>query len=256
MADPIIVLLIDDQPMIGEAVRRMLASETEIAFHYCNNPTQALKMATDCHPTVILQDLVMPEIDGLLLVKFLRTKNSLTRDVPLIVLSTKEDPVIKAKAFELGANDYLVKLPDSRELIARIRYHSKAYMDGLKRQEAEAQLKAENIRQAQYIEQVDKVTNAAVDVEKDNYQPESLTDVAARSDALGQLARVFQRMAKEIYQREKRLKQQIQELRIEIDQSKKARQVAEITETDYFQQLQVKAKNLRNKSSKAEDVNP
>ena len=66
--------------------------------------------------------------------------------MPLIVLSSKEEPVIKAKAFALGANDYVVKLPDKAELIARIRYHSKAYVNLLKRQEAEAILQADNVR--------------------------------------------------------------------------------------------------------------
>jgi len=131
----ITVLLIDDQEMIGEAVRRMLSGEHDIVFHYCQDPARAIKTALELTPTVILQDLVMPEIDGLTLVKFFRA-NSRTRDIPLIVLSTKEEPKIKAEAFALGANDYLVKLPDKIELIARIRYHSKGYINLLQRNEA------------------------------------------------------------------------------------------------------------------------
>ncbi len=150
--DRITVLLIDDQPMIAEAVRRMLASETDINFHYCSNPTQALKIARSCQPTIILQDLVMPEMEGLVLVRFLRAENSPTKDVPLIVLSSKEEPVIKAKAFALGANDYIVKLPDKLELIARIRYHSQAYVNLLKRKEAEAILQADNLRMRKELE--------------------------------------------------------------------------------------------------------
>lgn len=150
--DPITVLLIDDQPMIAEAVRRMLASQTDINFHYCSNPTQALKIARSCQPTIILQDLVMPEMEGLVLVRFLRAENSPTKDVPLIVLSSKEEPVIKAKAFALGANDYIVKLPDKLELIARIRYHSQAYVNLIKRKEAEAILQADNLRMRKELE--------------------------------------------------------------------------------------------------------
>ncbi len=150
--DPITVLLIDDQPMIAEAVRRMLLPEKDITFHYCNNPTQAIKVAKSCQPTVILQDLVMPEMEGLVLVQFLRAHNAPTKYVPLIVLSSKEEPIIKAKAFALGANDYVVKLPDAAELIARIRYHSKAYVNLLKRQEAEAILQSENFRMAKELD--------------------------------------------------------------------------------------------------------
>ncbi len=129
------VLLVDDQPIIGEAVRRMLAGEDDIAFHYCNDATRAVDRANEIGPTVILQDLVMPDIDGLTLVRLFR-ENEATRETPMIVLSTKEEPKIKAEAFGLGANDYLVKLPDRLELIARIRYHSKGYINLLQRNEA------------------------------------------------------------------------------------------------------------------------
>ena len=132
---PITVLLVDDQPIIGEAVQKMLAAEKDVTFHYCRDPTQAIKWANLLAPTVILQDLVMPEIEGLTLVRYFRT-NSATREVPLIVLSTKEEPEIKAEAFALGANDYLVKLPARLELLARIRYHSRAYINFLERNEA------------------------------------------------------------------------------------------------------------------------
>jgi adenylate cyclase len=212
MDEQITVLLIDDQAMIAEAIRRMLAPENDISFHYCNDPTQAFKAAADCQPTVILQDLVMPQMEGLLLVEFWRSHDAATCHTPLIVLSSKEDPVIKAKAFDLGANDYLVKLPDARELIARIRYHSKAYINFLKRQEAEALFKAEILRQAAYIEQVGKVTTAASDVEQNAFRPDKLSEVSQRSDELGQLARVFTNMVKTIEAREAEMIQANQKL--------------------------------------------
>lgn len=121
-----IVLLVDDQIIVAEAVRRLFAHEPDIAFHYCAKPQEAVERATALHPTVILQDLVMPEVDGLELVRQYRA-NPATAETPIIVLSTKEDPVTKSRAFGGGANDYLVKLPDRIELLARIRYHSKAY---------------------------------------------------------------------------------------------------------------------------------
>ena len=131
----ITVLLIDDQPMIAEAVRRALSSEEDIEFHYCQEPTRAIKLAAEINTTVILQDLVMPEIDGLMMVRYFRVNNA-TSKIPIIVLSTKEEASIKSEAFKLGANDYLVKLPDRIELIARIRYHSRAYINQLERDEA------------------------------------------------------------------------------------------------------------------------
>jgi len=124
---PVTVLMVDDQAMVGEAVRRMMADQPDIKFHFCSDPTKAMQMAREIQPTVILQDLVMPEVDGLQLVKFFRA-NASTRDVPMIVLSSREEPETKYKAFQLGANDYMVKLPDKLEVVARIRYHSRAYI--------------------------------------------------------------------------------------------------------------------------------
>ena len=144
------VLLIDDQAMVGEAVRRMVAGEEDIVFHYCQDPTAALQTAAEIKPTVILQDLVMPEVDGLTLVKYFRA-NDKTRDIPLIVLSTKEEPAVKAEAFALGANDYLVKLPDRIELLARIRHHSQGYINLLERNEAMKRLVDELHEAAAYV---------------------------------------------------------------------------------------------------------
>jgi sigma-B regulation protein RsbU (phosphoserine phosphatase) len=151
------VLLIDDQAMVGETVRRMLAPEADIVFQFCQDPTKALPLAAEWSPTVILQDLVMPEVDGLALVRFFRAHPKL-KDIPLIVLSSKEEAVTKAEAFALGANDYLVKLPDRIELVARIRYHSKGYINLLQRNEAyQALLKSQQelandvARAAEYV---------------------------------------------------------------------------------------------------------
>lgn len=134
------VLLVDDQPMIAEAVRRALEGEKDIEFHYCQDPSKAIKIANRIHPTIILQDLVMPEVNGLMMVKFFRV-NKETNQIPIIILSTKEDPKVKSEAFGLGVNDYLVKLPDKIELIARLRYHSTAYLYHRQRDEAFAALK-------------------------------------------------------------------------------------------------------------------
>ena len=133
------VLVVDDQPIVVESIRRILSSETDIKIHACNDPTLALSTAAELKPTVILQDLIMPDVDGLMLVKFFRA-HPVTKEIPIIVLSSKEDAKTKASAFTSGANDYLVKLPDPIELAARLRYHSQAYCNLLKRNEAEQTL--------------------------------------------------------------------------------------------------------------------
>ena len=98
----------------------------------------------------------------------------------------------------------------------------------------------------QYMQQFAKLTAAAAAIEAGIYEPECLDEVAARADALGQLARLFQRMERAVSAREQRLRQEVQELRIVIDEARQARQVAEITESEYFQHLRGQADQLRN----------
>jgi two-component system chemotaxis family response regulator WspR len=142
------VLLVDDQLIIVEAVRRMLAAHTDIDYHHVTDARAALAVAQSLQPTVILQDLVMPGVDGFELIQAYRADPDL-RDVPVIVLTTKDEPKLKAHGFAIGANDYLVKLPDQVELVARIRYHSGGYIKGLKccaAQEALQECQAELVR--------------------------------------------------------------------------------------------------------------
>ena len=93
------------------------------------------------------------------------------------------------------------------------------------------------------------ITGTAASIEEGSFDvtadATALDQVKTRLDELGQLARVFQTMAQKVYKREQTLKRQVAELTIEIDQARKERQVAEITETSYFQELTQKAKRLR-----------
>lgn len=132
---PAVVLLVDDQAMVGELVRRMLIGEHDLALHYCPDPLAALERAVALKPTVILQDLVMPGVDGIEIVRRFRAQPE-TANIPIIVLSSKDEPLVKSEAFAAGANDYVVKLPDRVELLARLRYHSRAFVAQLQRNES------------------------------------------------------------------------------------------------------------------------
>ena len=132
---PLLVLLVDDQALLAESVRRALAAEPDIALHACTDPRDALDTARRLRPAVILQDLVMPGVDGLDLVRRYRA-DPLLRDVPIVVLSAREEPRTKSEAFARGANDYLVKLPDALELAARLRYHARVYRLACQRDDA------------------------------------------------------------------------------------------------------------------------
>lgn len=134
------VLMVDDQRIVYERVKAMLMDECDIELHYCEDSTKALEMANQLKPTLILQDLVMPEVDGLTLVRMFRSNES-TQIIPIIVLSTKEDPEDKQSAFQAGANDYLIKLPEKIEFVARIRAHSKSFWMQKERDEAFSRLR-------------------------------------------------------------------------------------------------------------------
>jgi len=168
-----VVLLVDDQPMVAEGIRRMIADEPDIDFHYCADPKQAVQQAAEINATVILQDLVMPDVDGMTLVRFYRN-NPATRNIPVIVLSSKDDPNVKSDAFYQGATDYLVKLPEKVELLARIRAHAKSYLAQKERDQAfnalskmQAQLESMNEelarsnRELQRLSSLDGLTGVA-----------------------------------------------------------------------------------------------
>lgn len=121
------LLLVDDEELIFTVIKTLLSGQPDINLFYCSDAAQAIKVALRIKPTVILQDLVMPDIHGLELVKQYREQSETAR-IPIIVLSANNDDETKGESFDAGANDYMVKLPDVIEFTARIRYHSAAYL--------------------------------------------------------------------------------------------------------------------------------
>ena len=225
-------LVVDDDP-----INRMLLSKSlEQQGHrvmMAENGLEALA-ALQAQPfDVVLLDVLMPEPDGYEVLARLKQDPRL-RHVPVIMVSALEDIQCVVRCIEMGAEDYLPKPFDPVLLRARV--------NGCLTRKRLHDLELE------YMEQVDYVVHAAAAVEDGAFQSDSLDHVAERGDALGQLARVFQRMAHEVELREQALKRQVQQLRIEIDGARAARQVAAITETDYFQDLQRKVDELRSGS--------
>ena len=179
---------------------------------------------------LVLLDVMMPELNGYEVLERMRADERL-RDVPVIMISAVDQVESVVRCIELGAADYLSKPFDPVLLRARVAacLERKHWRD----------------QEVRYLQDVARVTSAAAALEASRFDPQMLADVAARTDALGQLARVFSQMAGEVAAREAQLQQQIRTLKIEVDEVQKARQVSEITETDYFQALQQKARTLR-----------
>jgi DNA-binding response OmpR family regulator len=179
---------------------------------------------------VILLDVLMPGLGGDEVLRRLKAEPA-TRDVPVLMISAlgEQDAVVRCIAD--GAEDYLPKDVDEVLLRARIG----ACLRKKRRRDEELA----------YLRDVHRLIAAAESLQAGAFDGAGLDDVAGRQDALGTLARVFGGMAREVRAREQRLSAQVAQLRIEIDEAKKARAVAEIVETDYFQDLQRRAAELR-----------
>jgi DNA-binding response OmpR family regulator len=122
------ILLIDDQRFVGMALARLLDGEP-LELHCCERGAEAEAIADRIRPALILQDLVMPDVDGLALVKAFRLRAS-TAHTPVIVLSGNDDEATRARALAAGAADYLVKLPTKAVLMACLDRHLSARVEG------------------------------------------------------------------------------------------------------------------------------
>jgi two-component system, cell cycle response regulator len=226
---PASILVVDDDPINRMVLTRNLEREGH-RVATAQDGVRALE-ALGAEPfDIVLLDVLMPELDGYETLAQIERDEKL-RHVPVIMVSALEDIDSVVRCIEMGAADYLPKPFDPVLLRARI--------NGCLTKKRLHDLELE------YIEQVGYIVDAARAVESAAFAAESLDAVAARDDALGQLARVFRRMAREVIAREQALEREVRQLRIEIDATRAATQVAEITETDYFQDLQRKADELR-----------
>jgi DNA-binding response OmpR family regulator len=223
------ILIVDDNESNRDMLSRRLQHE---GYDVCiaDSGHRALTLLGTQAVDLILLDVMMPEMDGCEVLLKLK-EDGRWRDLPVIMISALDEIESVVRCIERGAEDYLPKPFDPVLLRARIG----------------ACLEKKRLRDQEvlYLRDVGHVTHAAAAVEAGQFAAETLSDVSKRPDELGQLARVFERMAREVAAREEQLKQQIQVLSIEIDQAKKTRQVSEITDTEYFQQLRKKAKELR-----------
>jgi CheY-like chemotaxis protein len=231
---PASILVVDDDPINRMLLSRDLKRQGH-RVSTAGDGGRALEALRAEPFDVVLLDVLMPELDGYETLARIERDEKL-RHVPVIMVSALEDIESVVRCIEMGAADYLPKPFDPVLLRARI--------NGCLTKKRLHDLELE------YIEQVGYVVEAATAVENATFEPDSLDDVAQRNDALGQLARVFQRMAREVNARERALAREVRQLRIEIDEGRAAAQVAEITETDYFQDLQRKADELRSQTGR------
>ena len=235
------VLVVEDALVNRMLIERLLREQGHTVTGVGDGLAALDALGADGEPPfdVVLLDLVMPGLDGYRTLERMKASRRLAH-LPVIVISAVEELDSVVRCIELGALDYLPKPVDPSILRARLN----------------AALAAKRLRdlEREYLEEVGRVIDAAGAVEADAFEPDSLDVVAAREDALGQLARTFQRMAREVHAREERLREEVRELRIEIDVARQERQVAEITDTDYFRTLRNRAATLRETVANAPDA--
>jgi two-component system, cell cycle response regulator len=226
------ILVVDDSQVNRMILTKALTADGHVAVTSTNGleALELLRAANEPPVDIVLLDLEMPILDGYETLARIKADEPL-RHIPVIVISSVDELDSVIRCIEGGATDYLPKPFNAAVLRARLN--------------ASLAEKRLHDLQLEYLEQVGRVVDAAAAVEAETFDAASLEAVAARDDALGQLARVFQRMAREVFERERRLKAQVQQLRIEIDEARADRKVAEITESDYFRDLQKKASRLR-----------
>jgi response regulator RpfG family c-di-GMP phosphodiesterase len=115
------ILVVDDQPTTIAAVRSLLSDKPGWTVHHVASASEAMAAAVRVRPRVILQDLSLGDGDGMDLV----ASYVACRELPgtqVVVLSSDEDPDLKAAAFDAGAFDYIVKMPARAEFVVRIRH--------------------------------------------------------------------------------------------------------------------------------------
>ncbi len=115
------ILLIEDDPAIQLGVREYLSSQG-YTISVCSDGKQGYEIALKDEPDLILLDVNLPSINGLQVCRMLREKDFRN---PIIMLTSMADQVDKIVGLEVGADDYVTKPFDSRELLARIRAHLK-----------------------------------------------------------------------------------------------------------------------------------
>jgi serine phosphatase RsbU (regulator of sigma subunit)/FixJ family two-component response regulator len=186
------VLVVDDSEANRDLLARYLRKQGHSAA-LAENGRQALEWVRREEFDLVLLDVMMPEVNGYEVLQRLKGDVA-SREIPVIMISALDEIEGVARCIEAGAEDYLPKPFNPILLRARIN----------------ACLEKKRLRdlEVEYLRSVALVTDAATAVEAGTFDPNDLAGVAGRADGLGHLARVFQRMVREMQAREQRAKEE------------------------------------------------
>src|SRR5277367_2709381 len=116
MPDPAHILIVDDEPQITRVLRTSLSAQG-YDIRIANSGEMALEIMKDWSPNLIITDLSMPSVDG---IQLCRTVRAISQ-VPILVLSVRDNERQKVEALDAGADDYVTKPFGMNELLARVR---------------------------------------------------------------------------------------------------------------------------------------
>ena len=121
------ILVVDDEPNIIALAKLYLEREGYDIVGAANGNDALSKQSTD-KPDLVILDLMLPDIDGYEVCRQIRAKS----DVPILMLTARREDIDKIVGLELGADDYLTKPFNPRELVARVRAILRRYQTGIK----------------------------------------------------------------------------------------------------------------------------
>jgi CheY-like chemotaxis protein len=190
------VLVVEDndanRTMLCRRLNRHGYETTEAA-----NGRQAIRAVRERRFDLVLCDIVLPEVDGFGVLCEMKSEPDL-ESIPVIMISALDETAAVVRCIEMGAEDYVQKPYEPVLLFARIH----ACLDKRRLRDQERA----------YLGAVDTLVRAAELIEQGTFDPALLAAVAARDDALGTLARVFDRMAREVRARVQQLQSAVQRL--------------------------------------------
>ena len=151
MAEKQKVLIVDDDENIAELISLYLIKECFDTV-IVNDGEEALKQCQQYAPNLILLDLMLPGMDGYEVCREVRK----TSNVPIIMLSAKGEVFDKVLGLELGADDYIMKPFDSKELVARVKAVLRRFTPVKEPQEREVEVQEQS---GDYVSYPDLIVN-------------------------------------------------------------------------------------------------
>lgn len=120
MNNDVEILVVEDSLTQAELLKHML-EQHDYSVSVAYNGREALALLNKSKPTIVISDIVMPEMDGYQLCKHIKTDEKL-KDIPVILLTALSDPGDVLKGLECGADNFITKPYDEKYLVSRIRY--------------------------------------------------------------------------------------------------------------------------------------